>query len=265
MVLPETSAAFVSAALKLERANFHGNQLHAFLADWMARNNPHDVTSNRKDGRTEIRVILKEPLDELRFAGLFSDLLHNVRSAMDNAMFGIGHAFGARKPQGAFPAITHVNEWDGLLVNKRQLDGISDSGVLDVIRAWQPLDDAANWPHSEFVGVICGLNNRDKHRAMSAVFPSPEGLAVASSRGNGPPVHKVDIVEDDGLVGVFEGETHLLTTQVELFPSSEPWEERGIRSWALVAPPGFPDDSGLIGKVLHVGRDVVSDLLDLVR
>lgn len=109
---------------------------------------------------------------------VLGDCVHNLRSALDHAVFALSvKAAGRDLTEGeardpAFPICDTQEGWTS--AKARQLRFLP-SGLIEVIRLAQPMlgpeDTRANWP----LRVIADLDNADKHRAL-LVTASVAGL-----------------------------------------------------------------------------------------
>jgi len=110
--------------------------------------------------------ILESP--PLAFSAIISDILHNLRSALDSLVFALGEAQqGGTLPSkmardSAFPIANRIEDFD-----PRKIRAVSPDAVTEIERL-QPYHRAD--PETHRLAVLHRLSNLDKHRSLRLAF-----------------------------------------------------------------------------------------------
>jgi hypothetical protein len=136
----------------------------------------------------------------LRFSVLNGEIVHHLRSCLDHLVWIFSSAKARAKPNNvAFPIIATVPPTkDELARIERNIEGISNTQVRDMIRDLQPFNDGAN-AGNHLLAVVHEMDRVDKHRELllmvggsaNIVFPAgtpTEVVMLASSYTQGHPL-----------------------------------------------------------------------------
>jgi hypothetical protein len=176
--------AFPSAAAKLERAAELAQHLTR-EADAFRASRPYREVRSVDPATNELQtyaVVERQP--PASWGLVLGDCVHNLRSALDHAVFGLslacaGHELTEEEQRlPAFPACDTEGEWKKALT--RPLRFVS-APVREEIYRHQPLTERADERGWAPVGAITRVDNADKHRALllTASAVQISGVAVA--------------------------------------------------------------------------------------
>lgn len=161
-----TTADFDAALARVVRANEHREQLWELAAQHLAA---HPISKRFDVGEREVRVLasISAPFP-LRMSVVFSEWLHNLRSALDAALYEIAvHDTGQDPPTQAgrrqFPIVTDPEQLRGPAVA-----GLSQQS-LEAISAMQPYHHTGGaqgsglwWLHE-----LARIDRHRRHHAMT--------------------------------------------------------------------------------------------------
>lgn len=168
-----------SVSLKLARADDQTQALAKSIDDWSARN-PILAESQFRDGRLGFLVIQKEfaeppPLDD--WALISGEIIHNIRSALDNLAFALARmrCDPPEKPkQISFPIFTDREEF--LRNGRRNITQLPDEAVL-LIERLQPFQRDGSpqlgTPEQDSLVLLQSLSNADKHQVPAITLIAP--------------------------------------------------------------------------------------------
>jgi len=163
-----------SVELKLSRAAEQAQILKNEIDGWTKANPIRYKTEMYKDGMG-FRVIhegfLNPPPTE-RWSLIFGELIHNLRSALDNLAWGLAcvKADPPKKPKIIkFPIIQNRKDF------KDEGKPITDQMTQDaaeVIKGMQPFEQSENNPARNYLVLLQKFNNEDKHTVPYILFTS---------------------------------------------------------------------------------------------
>lgn len=166
---------------KLERARAHLEDLRSHIGAWLATQ-PYRIDSVIADDRLSYRVYLRldTPPPLVEWATITGDCLHNLRSALDAAVWDLAHGNGGAptNPRALqFPFAESPEDW--LDRSRRMLAGLSTE-VLQRIENVQPYNHTTGNGRISALSLLNTLSIDDKHRAGVAATINP---TEASRRG----------------------------------------------------------------------------------
>ncbi|HZT66044.1 MAG TPA: hypothetical protein VFA11_09680 [Acidimicrobiales bacterium] len=117
----------------------------------------------------------------LRWAAIFGDCVHNLRSALDHMIWDLSGGTGNAPPRSEFPIFDDQTKYlergkNGKPVHGSglaKIEGVKDLDARRVIRNLQPFK--ASEPHRHPLWVLHELDRVDKHRALHPVLGWPYG------------------------------------------------------------------------------------------
>jgi hypothetical protein len=186
MVAPE----FASCFLKLSRAEEHFNTFKLEVKEW--KDSGPYVMSRKSDagGRRHsqiIQIIKPAPVD--RWALIAGDVVHNLRSVLDNLIYAIAVRESGRNPPPKardlqFPVASTFERFEDK--RRRRIATLSDKVQTRIERA-QPY----NRPHPQvppLLALLSELDNLDKHNLLNVVISNVAGgkFSFTSSAQDGP-------------------------------------------------------------------------------
>lgn len=177
-----------SSREKLARAAEHLDALHAETQGWND-DDPFEITreSNADDTEHIWGVHYRTQPDLLRWGILLGDALHNLRGALDHAVYALAVANCGRNPPNdegklAFPIVSEAGRWDG---SKWRIESLSQPAQTAIERL-QPYNRLK--PGKWFMPLwwLSRLHDIDKHRLLHvATFQSqPEELVIDAAPGS---------------------------------------------------------------------------------
>ena len=148
---------------KLERANENLKQLDIEAGN-RTKNGEYGLTTYCELQTRDVIAAARFPLrTRLVFGAIIGDYIHDLRSALDQMIFGLAAAKKGRNETTAFPICESVTEYANKLPT--YLAGVARS-ALTIIESLQPYhagDRMADTP----LWILNELWNRDKHREIS--------------------------------------------------------------------------------------------------
>lgn len=196
---------------KLARAIDHAARLQSEVRLWIAEQ-PIGTRAELSDDRRlwTLKVVVNERPPIQRWSTIIGDCIHNLRSALDSAVWEFACYSGsapARPHQIQFPIVDKPNDW--IRTAERQLAGVP-SEVVERIRVMQPFmhpeDDRAR--HAAV--MLQFISNTDKHRtsikcgfgaeSLNADFGVDFGDPAIADRNTPPDLQIHDFVLEDGSV-----------------------------------------------------------------
>lgn len=152
--------------IKVARAAQHLLDLQSRIGLWQA-GRPFGAIAEVSDDRLKWRLLLRvtspPPIEE--WGTIMGDCVHNLRSAMDAAVWDLATADGrspARRNLIGFPIVAKSGEWRD--ATSRQLEGVS-TDVVERIRLLQPFHRPAAERPRDPLALLQRLDNDDKHRS----------------------------------------------------------------------------------------------------
>lgn len=161
---------------KLLRAKTHLDDLQARIDPYLA--NAYDLRPeiDREDGLFLSRLVVAEPIP-VEWSLIVGDAVHNMRSALDQAVCRLAECTGAEVTNDhKFP----IRDTEPLTERARrrwdaQLEGVPDLAV-EIIRRSQPFAGPQESPDQHALAALRELSNEDKHRVILSRHGSVQGL-----------------------------------------------------------------------------------------
>jgi hypothetical protein len=165
--------SFLEAAeAKLRRAELHFQTLDTLAVDF--RSDAYRVESEKDWPKSNEILIFAEPLREppsVEWGPIIGDIVHNLRSALENAIWALSVAYsgpapkhplpkGSRWADVRFPITLRARDWKGDCAHG--LWAI-DPKLWTPIKELQPFSTGQNAPEREPLAVLHELSNIDKH------------------------------------------------------------------------------------------------------
>jgi hypothetical protein len=168
---------FFAVELKIGRARLHGQTLRDSIEEWLNKK-PLTATSEFIEGRTGYRLVVDEfsspPLLE-HWALLVGDCVHNLRSALDNLVYGLARikADPPRDPRSIqFPIFASREAFQKSGAARATLEQLP-ARAAELVTAWQPFHrDSAAHIAADALNLLHHLSNQDKHRLPQVVLLS---------------------------------------------------------------------------------------------
>lgn len=179
------------AALKLRRAHQLINELKDVIGNYADRS-PFAVVPrlSEHEGWLDHVLLIREPVPR-ELGPRVGDVLHNLRSALETALFaaafsGSDSAVSEAEQNGvSYPCLATEHEFDSFLRDRRRRRW--NPHVVSVLRELQPftdyeyLDEAdrmrispQQWRDRDLLHRLMYLNNRDKHRRLAILLWWPK-------------------------------------------------------------------------------------------
>lgn len=158
-----TTDIFLGPSLKINRAKEHLDRLKAEFAEFQAKN-PYGVTIEEQfqPRRRIIRFKEREQVPQ-HWSAIIGDILHNLRSALDNLAVGLVIANGCTSKTGinetSFPIAASNSDFEKMISGK-QFRRASEK-AKKVTRRLKPYQGG-----NDSLYIVRQLNNRDKHVAI---------------------------------------------------------------------------------------------------
>ena len=154
------------AGAKVDRATAHYADLKARIDGWFA-SDPYRLESVIADDRFSWKLYLRmdEPPPLVEWATILGDCLHNLRSALDAAVWELAHCDGATptKPtQVQFPFCEREADWPRRL--EGSLAGLP-TDLLTKLEAVQPYNHTKGDERISALSLLNTLDIEDKHKA----------------------------------------------------------------------------------------------------
>ena len=172
--MPETLNDLASAWAKLDRAQWHFDALRIELEPYHA-NSPISVRSVHNLEGTEQPIKIRYFVDRLepippRWSVIVGDLIHNARSAIDNAAWTLmcaekGVAFAQRNAYSvSYPIHWTIDKFRRSFM-AQNLSGARRLAITEM----QPYEREMEHPERDALWVLNKLSNIDKHQAFHIV------------------------------------------------------------------------------------------------
>ncbi|MGV0808562.1 hypothetical protein [Mycolicibacterium setense] len=162
-----------SAYAKAEQAKVHLEKLQASVEAYRA-SEPHEFTRQAVDHLVQPEMVVVKFKVKIKEAppadwGLIvGDVLSNLRAALDHALFGHASSRQAltedQERALQYPVVTDATKWPRA---QAKLAPFVDPAVLQAIEDSQPFK--VQLPDWQFLALLNGLVNRDKHRQVRVV------------------------------------------------------------------------------------------------
>lgn len=233
--------------LKLARALHHIRELEDEASRWLEK--PPIKLHHSADLRTAERLILAELLEPVpgKLAAMTGDVLHNLRSALDNLAYELaleytGDPLPAKIAAGSMFPIFADERPDTSKKLKRMLKGIHPEAQT-IIRGMQPCNPS-HGGQQNVRWVLNELNAKDKHRLPHLGIPSassvtfyvagPEGALTSSQKWPLLEVGKqVEISRYSSPPGIYAGPD--LTKPPEFFIAFDEGSPEAIAGTSVVS------------------------------
>jgi hypothetical protein len=171
------SRPFFGVELKIGRARLHGQTLRDSIEVWLNKK-PLTATSEFIEGRFGYRLVVDQfgspPLLE-HWALLVGDCVHNLRSALDNLVYGLARlkADPPSDPRGIqFPIFTSKEAFEKSGAVKSTLQQLPHRAA-ELVTAWQPFHrETPDHIAADALNLLNHLSNQDKHRLPQVVLLS---------------------------------------------------------------------------------------------
>jgi hypothetical protein len=171
---------------RLDRAEQLRDDINAALHVWRNRN-PNPWTGHTNPERTEhhFHLTFNTPPDPIRWGLLFGDAIHNLRAALDNAIWAAavrdcGDEEPLRRTQ--FPIFLDKDEFFGRVKGRRsgqsQIDSVKDADVRAIVERAQPWQ-RSDRPDFDHLWVVHEFDREDKHRVITPILIVPRQLNTA--------------------------------------------------------------------------------------
>lgn len=168
------------ALARVARAEEHLGTLDESIEGWLQQK-AASLSGDKNPERTEYRFHVDfDPMpDVIRWALLIGDCVHNLRSALDHAVYA---SSGPTPPGGCeFPVFLHRRYFD-LPENDRRghlykIRGVKNDVVRALIERTQPWKNEER-PEDHPLWVIHQLDIQDKHRLLTPVASVPRAMDV---------------------------------------------------------------------------------------
>lgn len=170
-----------SAFLKLE----HGFAIRDRLRDVLAREQAIEREYSRRDNSGEYTSrtvwaewVLESDLDYTEAALLMGDFIHNLRAALDHAVWAITpkHIQETKPTQVAFPLQSTEKGYTDWAKSRREWYGPT---VFEVLKSYQPFN-AVGTGKLHRLHILQFLSNTDKHQLLNIVANSQVDLGGVS-------------------------------------------------------------------------------------
>jgi len=162
---------------RVEFATKRGTEFSTEVRKW-GDNHPVSLTGNISDDRLSYKIVLnfsQQPdLDD--WGRIFGDVMHNLRSVLNNMIAEIAQAEGTPKEQiktAQFPIALSAKQWRS---EKRRIQ-VLPTEVQVAIEKVQPFTEMPQSPELHPLAVLSALSNQDKHRLE--LTPAIEPLELA--------------------------------------------------------------------------------------
>jgi hypothetical protein len=168
---------FFGVELKIARARQHGQALRDSIEEWLGKK-PLTATSEFIEGRMGYRLVVDQfsspPLLE-HWALLVGDCVHNLRSALDNLVYGLARlkVDPPNDPRAIqFPIFTSREAFEKSNAVKSTLAQLPDRAA-EIVTAWQPFHrKSPDHISADALNLLHHLSNQDKHRLPQVVLLS---------------------------------------------------------------------------------------------
>jgi hypothetical protein len=186
-----------------------------------------------RDGYLLRSILLPPPPAAWKFTA--SDIVHHLRSALDNAAWHLVNLGGSPlKPlEIAFPVVDREEKWERAA--QRNLAG-APRAAIDLIRTVQPFADSTDLKYS-WLGLLRHLSNQDKHAELLRVnlfSPDARHRVEIEYRDELPaPPERIDqmVFGEDGVMTYVRTGGHVLNVQGNV---------EGRVEFILLGPDGHP-------------------------
>ena len=188
------TGTLTGSRLKIGRAKEHLHALNVEIGGLLDRD-PYSITVE-PDPKTRKQIerfnVLEEP--EPHWSLMVGDFAHNLRSALDHAIYAVAVISGASpdKQKTQFPIESNSGRYwtpakpGGVSIRDRDLHGV-DQRFRTIVDRYQPYQ-RGQMADDDHLSVLCWLNNIDKHRLLHSGFAALETSAAE--------VHSLDLLSD---------------------------------------------------------------------
>lgn len=154
------------AEAKLNRATAHFEDLRTRVNAWFATD-PFRVEHLVSDDGLRLRLYLRvdDPPPLMEWSTILGDCIHNLRAALDAAVWELAHQGGAtpNRPKSVqFPFETSQDDW--LRRRNASLSGLPE-GLLRRLEAVQPFNHSQGGARVSALSLLNQLDIEDKHKA----------------------------------------------------------------------------------------------------
>jgi hypothetical protein len=172
----------VGSRMKVGRANAHIDELDAAIAAGRGR----DYGVGRETQAAPAAVIFRARVDHVamsRYGVVVGDVVHNLRSALDHAVWQLVLSNGgAPDRRTVFPILRSTREYQER--GRAALHGVSPTAE-SFVEAVQPFHtpDETLAPEASFLWVLNEMSNWDKHRVINVTAARIAGWTVTMTGG----------------------------------------------------------------------------------
>jgi hypothetical protein len=175
---PNRGSLGVWPNLKLVRGQTHLGELHSRINLWRV-SEPHGLRPAIAEDRLSWKLVLdlRHPAPTDEWALIAGDCIHNLRSALDAAVWGFATVNGANPENSkglGFPIVTDRAKWMNRDV-RRQLEGVPQT-YIDRIETVQPYNHTTQAGRVSALSLMHALDIKDKHRAGVTASITPKGI-----------------------------------------------------------------------------------------
>lgn len=219
---------------KLARAREHAQRLLSQVDLWSSTAQmqvANEFTDDRMTWRLRLRLASASPL--MQWSTSLGDVVHNVRSSLDAAIWQFAAMDGAQSPPKRdlmFPIVTDESKWDAAV--RKRLSGVP-SPVVARVKLLQPFGVPEEHRRQHPLVWIQSLSSADKHQASVHCRCRPTEVAGSLSvefgdeeaaTRNTPPGFEFAVPElsDGALLGEWKTLDPIVDTKAEFTVSFEP-------------------------------------------
>lgn len=162
---------------RVEFAGKRGTEFSAEIRKW-GNDHPVSLSGEISKDKLSYKIVLNfsEQPDIENWGRTFGDVMHNLRSVLNNMVAEIATAEGVSKDQVKniqFPVAVTAKQWRS---EKRRIQALPVS-VQDAIEKVQPFKEMPSSPGTHPLAILSTLSNQDKHRLE--LTPAIEPLQLA--------------------------------------------------------------------------------------
>lgn len=192
---------------RLDQARRRWSEIDGEIRVFISGDQPVTSFATDECGWTTVAVAADMDPPPLTLGVLFGELMHNLRSTLDNLVFDLaGQPKGNKRGQTSFPI---ADSEDDYLVARREgeasmrercLEGVPDpmKDAIDALQPFNPLDDflLASWGTERDrhpLQLLRVLSNADKHRIIHPAAALAEPPSMLPSGGMPPGEIEVEL------------------------------------------------------------------------